>query len=101
MLRQPSRATSAPDESATTGSTSTSSPFDTVAFLCPVTSTTTMRTSSSICGAAMPTQCPNERIVSSRSPATRSTSAAPAGGLQVCLSLGSGTRRTSRTAMRG
>ena len=48
------------------GLTSTSRPFvAVVAFMCPVTSTTTIRTSSPSCVAASPTQCPNESIVSS------------------------------------
>ena len=46
--------TSAPSASTTTGLTSTSSPFCVVAFLCPVTSTATIRTRWSSCGAARP-----------------------------------------------
>ncbi len=56
MLRQPSRPTFEPEAATITGLTSTSSPWFSGAFGCPLQSTTATRTSSPICGAAIPTQ---------------------------------------------
>ena len=73
------------------GLTSTSRPFVVVAFRWPVTSTTTIRTSSPSCVAASPTQCPNASIVSTRSAATRAISLGVARTSRAtCLSAGCG-----------
>ena len=71
MLRQPSRPTFEPEAATITGLTRTSSPWLAGAFGWPEQSTTATRTSSPICGAAIPTQWPKLRIVSSRSAITR------------------------------
>ena len=70
------------------GLTSTSRPFVVVAFRWPVTSTTTIRTSSPSCVAASPTQWPNASIVSTRSSLTRAISPASRASARDLLERG-------------
>ncbi len=87
-----------------TGLTSTISPWQVVARLWPVTSTATTRTISPSCVAATPVVNDIDRIVSTRSAATRSATAASAGSSSspaTALSDGSGYLRTSRIATGG